>query len=650
MATYTVTTAADVVDPGDGVLSLREAVRQANATAAADTIVFAGALEGRTLTLTQGQLELRADVAIDGDRDDNGSEVTLSGGGVSRVVAVAGAQTDARLADLVVANGDTYGYAFPQASGAGIRVGQGAGLVLTGCTITDNNSYTGGGSGGGIAAEAGSRLRIVASAVTGNLGYGAGGGVDLAPSSGAVIVGSLIQGNVATEASSTGNEARGGGIAAEGASLALIGCAVLDNHAVFGGGVDAQRSSLDIRAGTIASNSTSGFVGYGGGGGLHLAGGRAVVTDTTVTNNRDYGGPPGYRPPDGAGIELDGAAALALRNTIVAGNFTRMGPGSGSYTIAVDVLGTVTSSNGHNVFGSAVRGAAEGDLENVAAARLFAAIDPGNGGGLAAPNGGPTPTVRLRDAVDNPALSGADPLDAGPVDQRGVERPLPAHSNPDIGSFELHQAALSTRPSANNDVLTGTAGADTLTALAGNDLVRGLAGGDALRGLAGSDTLDGGNGDDLVDGGAGRDLLRGRAGGDRLLGGSGGDRLDAGSGDDLLRSGRGADRLLGGADADRFDIDPGDTGVGADRRDLIVDFTRGADVIDLRSLDADDAVAGDQAFRFVGDDPLTGAGQLRFAIAGTTTLVQGSTDRDRAPEFELELAGAMILGAQDFLL
>ena len=37
MATFTVTTAQDVVNPNDGKLSLREAVAQANATAAAPT-------------------------------------------------------------------------------------------------------------------------------------------------------------------------------------------------------------------------------------------------------------------------------------------------------------------------------------------------------------------------------------------------------------------------------------------------------------------------------------------------------------------------------------------------------------------------------------------------------------------------------------
>jgi len=64
MAVLTVTTATDVVDAGDGVLSLREAVALANATDAQDTIRFADALDGRTLTLRQGELALTADVAI----------------------------------------------------------------------------------------------------------------------------------------------------------------------------------------------------------------------------------------------------------------------------------------------------------------------------------------------------------------------------------------------------------------------------------------------------------------------------------------------------------------------------------------------------------------------------------------------------------
>ena len=48
MATFTVNTTADVVDGNLSVLSLREAVSQANATVAADTIIFATGIEGNT--------------------------------------------------------------------------------------------------------------------------------------------------------------------------------------------------------------------------------------------------------------------------------------------------------------------------------------------------------------------------------------------------------------------------------------------------------------------------------------------------------------------------------------------------------------------------------------------------------------------------
>jgi hypothetical protein len=41
----------------------------------------------------------------------------------------------------------------------------------------------------------------------------------------------------------------------------------------------------------------------------------------------------------------------------------------------------ITSSNGHNIFGSDVGGAIVGDLQGIAPSLLFAAIDPNTGGG-----------------------------------------------------------------------------------------------------------------------------------------------------------------------------------------------------------------------------------------------------------------------------
>ena len=79
MTTFTVTTLADVVNAGDGKLSLREAVAQANASAAADRIVFASGLEGKTLALAHGELLVTHDLTIDGDANNDGVRVTIDG-------------------------------------------------------------------------------------------------------------------------------------------------------------------------------------------------------------------------------------------------------------------------------------------------------------------------------------------------------------------------------------------------------------------------------------------------------------------------------------------------------------------------------------------------------------------------------------------
>ena len=105
MTTFTVTTTADLVDPNDGELSLREAVTKANATAAADTINFDAVLEGTTLLLTGGELAISRDLTIDGDSNNDGSEVTLSAGHASRLLHIAGTGTDVSLRDLTLTEG-----------------------------------------------------------------------------------------------------------------------------------------------------------------------------------------------------------------------------------------------------------------------------------------------------------------------------------------------------------------------------------------------------------------------------------------------------------------------------------------------------------------------------------------------------------------
>ena len=163
MATFTVTTANDVV-ASDGVRSLREAVALANATPEVDTVRFTSAVEGHTLTLTQGELRLTQDVTVDGDADNNGSRVTISGGDASRIFEVVGSGTDAALADLTLAHGRPPG---PELVGAGgaVLVGGGS-LELTGSTVRHNTGY-----GGGIYAADGSRVSVSNSTIAHNHGW-----------------------------------------------------------------------------------------------------------------------------------------------------------------------------------------------------------------------------------------------------------------------------------------------------------------------------------------------------------------------------------------------------------------------------------------------------------------------------------------------
>ena len=102
MAYLTVTTQADVVDPGDGQLSLREAVAQANATAGADYIKFVLTLEGQTLVLTGGELVVTQDLTIDGDRNHDGNVVTLDGNANGRLLNITGSNTDVELKSIAL--------------------------------------------------------------------------------------------------------------------------------------------------------------------------------------------------------------------------------------------------------------------------------------------------------------------------------------------------------------------------------------------------------------------------------------------------------------------------------------------------------------------------------------------------------------------
>ena len=117
--------------------------------------------------------------------------------------------------------------------------------------------------------------------------------------------------------------------------------------------------------------------------------------------------------------------------------------------------------------------------------------------------------------------------------------------------------------------------------------------------------------------------------------------MNGGAGSDRLRGGNGKDRLIGGSDADTFVfVGAAEAGTGANR-DRISDFAAGSDKLDLSAFMAGGAFIGSAAFT-PGNGP-----QVRFSLA--TGILSGDVTGDGITDFQIELDGAPVLTAADFL-
>jgi len=152
-------------------------------------------------------------------------------------------------------------------------------------------------------------------------------------------------------------------------------------------------------------------------------------------------------------------------------------------------------------------------------------------------------------------------------------------------------------------------------------------------------------------------ILTGNGGANTLTGLAGQDTLIGGAGNDKLVGGADRDVLTGGSGSDIFDFNAlSESGLTTATRDVITDFTHGADRIDVSTLDARAATAGNEAFSFIGHASFgtNASGQLRFDYNATTHVatLYASTDADSAAEFSLQvtLANATALVASDFIL
>ncbi len=433
-----VTTTNDVIAQ-DGELSLREAVRAANAREGADTITFADDLKGATLLLDGGPLTISDDLTIDGDTLDGGvAGVTLtefvptytSGGGTyTRGFIAVESGVRAGFEDLTITQDGNA--AFDEAAGTKL-FGAGADISLDRVLLGDIAIRYGATA---VRVQGGSLS--VADSIIENIRGSDGVGNGIEATDGASV--SIAR----TALSDIGGTYYGFAVDVEG-TLDLQDSAITGVFGRYGGFGVRVDGTLDVANVTVSDvRGPGGYdTGPGGGAGVSiLTGGSGTITNATIAGN-----------VVGAGIEVADGAEVRLENSLVAENYQsqNLDPtgrdtpiGNEENLILKDVVGTI-ESNGGNVFTQdAVEGAAGGDALGADPREVFTDFEtvayqgfPGEVDPVvlpaAADNGGPTPTVALLDDPANPAIGQAVAADAPATDQRGFAR----DADPDAGSFE----------------------------------------------------------------------------------------------------------------------------------------------------------------------------------------------------------------------
>ncbi len=227
-----------------------------------------------------------------------------------------------------------------------------------------------------------------------------------------------------------------------------------------------------------------------------------------------------------------------------------------------------------------------------------------------------------------------------------------------------------------NNMLTGNSGNNTLMGDAGNDTLNGGIGADTLMGGSGNDTYvtDGGDmiseaasaGTDTVQSSVtttlGTNLENLTLTGSSAVNGSGNglnNTITGNTAANTLSGGAGMDTLIGGAGKDSFVFNTvSDTGTTANASDVITDFVRGQDKINLGAIDAFAASLSNDAFIWRGTAAFNSAtqGEVRFQkfdVTGTTndyTMLWIDNDNDTGIEMAIRLNGLYDLTASDFIL
>jgi len=377
MSTYTVNTTSDAVNPGSGLLTLRQAVADADASSTSSSIGFSSTVFApgsmHTITLAQGQLEVSGTTTIDGPSAGN---LTIDANHTGRAFQISSG-ANVILQNMTITNGLV-------ATAPGVAAMGGAILNFGSLQVIDDTVSNSNASGGSFIYNGNSNTEGVG-------GEADGGGIY---SIGTLeIVGSIISGNTAQAGASYDNDplstpitniAQGGGIDS-GGPLTIQGSTITDNTisggegdggagggASFGGGV-YENGTSSFTSSTISNNTARGGNGQpasgsqnsganSSGGGIYLTGTSAISSVTFTGNIVDGGNSSGGGGSAGAasGGAIFSSGPVTMNSSTVNANFAiggggpyddngAGGPAYGAGIASTDALNLSSSTISNNV-------------------------------------------------------------------------------------------------------------------------------------------------------------------------------------------------------------------------------------------------------------------------------------------------------------
>ncbi|MBX7105216.1 MAG: right-handed parallel beta-helix repeat-containing protein [Gemmataceae bacterium] len=359
-ASYVVDNVSDVDDNdfSAGQFTLREAVRLSNTSAGLnDTISFAPALSGQTITITGGEMTITDPFNLQGL---GASNLTITSNLASRLFnfAITGS-----LSTTVTNISDVRLHQFKTTAAGGVLLLNSNPVTLSKCLLTENTATTLGGvvnlgattitlnectatlnvatTNGGVVGTGTGQMVVNKSVLTSNSAITDGGALFMNGAGKMTISDSTISNNVAN-----GN---GGGLNAATGTITLTNVTVSNNSAGAAGGGLRGSSSVGV---TMTNCTFTGNRSTTTGGAVHFAGGNQTINNSTFSGNR-------ATTTGGAIATATGSVTLTITDGKFTDNraITTGGAISTGTTSTVSLTNSTFQRNFANLDGGAIHGA-----------------------------------------------------------------------------------------------------------------------------------------------------------------------------------------------------------------------------------------------------------------------------------------------------